>query len=47
MDVNLSFGFISLSLRDLFAKLTLFFLKNSAFGYDFRKNKVNFIENLS
>jgi len=45
--MNLSFGFNSLGLKDLFAILQTFSLKYSAFGYVCRKKFSNLIENLS
>ena len=45
--IYLSFGFISLRIKDLFAIFCIIFLTNSACGYWFRQILQNLIENLS
>jgi hypothetical protein len=46
MVINLSFEFISLRIKDLFAIFCVIYLTNSPFGYWFRQISQNFIENL-
>jgi hypothetical protein len=43
---NLSFRFVSLRIKDLFAIFCVIYLTNSPFGYWFRQISQNFIENL-